>query len=274
MATKLAQSCRKSPVVAATPRTPNTSAPSPSAQRAAARAAEAVEVKRLLSLAQPATAKMFQYISAQARASGIREFLPKAANDRGAYDQLVYLRKKHHRSELLWADYALLARVPHVLGDSVYGTVERHEERAWRWSFAAAGVDVRSEAFGAETAAVDDLRELQLMLFPAWLQTDQRSSHLEHLLQSRAQRRQLDSLASRAPLVFASRRLRECAVAASCAPSGAVPRPFRGFSNLGNTCYLNAVTQCLFHCGPFQEDIERQAAGSSVLGDALKSLSG
>jgi hypothetical protein len=32
------------------------------------------------------------------------------------------------------------------------------------------------------------------------------------------------------------------------------------------------VTQCLFHCAPFQEDLERQAAGSSVLGDALRNL--
>ena len=32
------------------------------------------------------------------------------------------------------------------------------------------------------------------------------------------------------------------------------------------------MTQCLFHCAPFQEDLERQAAGSSVLGDALRSL--
>lgn len=42
--------------------------------------------------------------------------------------------------------------------------------------------------------------------------------------------------------------------------------------NLGNTCYLNAVTQCIFHCTPFREDLRRQAPGVSVLGDSLKAL--
>ena len=144
-------------MVQTTPRTPHISAPSPSAQRDAARAAEAAEVARLLSLAQPATAKIFAHVRAQEHRSGNREFLPKATDDRGAYDLLAYLRKKHKRGELGWPDYALLARTPHLLGASVYGAVERHEERTWRWSFAAAGVDVQSEAFGTEAAAVEDL---------------------------------------------------------------------------------------------------------------------
>ena len=169
-------------MVPTTPRSPHISAPSPSVQRDAARAAEAAEVARLLSLAQPATAKLFAQVRAQEYVNGIRAFLPKASDDRGAYNQLAYLRAKHKRGELLWADYVLLARTPHLLGASVYGALERHEERAWRWSFAAAGVDVQSEAFGTEAAAVEDLRELQLNLFPAWLQADQRASHLESLL--------------------------------------------------------------------------------------------
>ena len=31
---------------------------------------------------------------------------------------------------------------------------------------------------------------------------------------------------------------------------------------MGNTCYLNAVTQCIFHCRPFRGDLRRQAPGS------------
>jgi hypothetical protein len=100
MATKLAQSCRKSPMVPTTPRTPHISAPSPSAQRDAARAAEAAEVARLLSLAQPATAKLFAHVRAQEYVNGISEFLPKASDDRGAYNQLSYLSAKHKHGEL------------------------------------------------------------------------------------------------------------------------------------------------------------------------------
>ena len=131
---------------------------------------------------------------------------------------------------------------------------------------------MQSEAFGTEAAAVEDLRDLQVNLFPSWLQAEQRASHLEALLRARSTRQRLADLASRPLLSFASRRLREIEVSASRVQTGFTQQSFRGFHNLGNTCYLNAVTQCLFHCAPFQEDLERQVAGSSVLGDALRNL--
>ena len=46
----------------------------------------------------------------------------------------------------------------------------------------------------------------------------------------------------------------------------------QGFPNLGNTCYINAVTQCLLHCTPFRQDLERQTAGTSFMGDRLRYL--
>ena len=46
----------------------------------------------------------------------------------------------------------------------------------------------------------------------------------------------------------------------------------RGFENLGNTCYINAVTQCLFHSAPFRHDLERLAHGASHSSDRLLAL--
>ena len=50
--------------------------------------------------------------------------------------------------------------------------------------------------------------------------------------------------------------------------------PLCGLPNLGNTCFLNAVTQCLLHCRPFRNDLESQQPGASHLGDRLISLWG
>ncbi len=110
--------------------------------------------------------------------------------------------------------------------------MERNEERAWRWSFAAAGVDAQSEAFRTQAAAVADLRELQLMLFPVWLQADQSAIHLESLLRSRAQRKRLDGLACRPALAFASGRLRESEVAASRALSSELSEAYPTWATL------------------------------------------
>ena len=40
------------------------------------------------------------------------------------------------------------------------------------------------------------------------------------------------------------------------------PANFPKFSHLA--CYFYAVPQCFFHCAPFQEDLERQVASSSI----------
>ena len=45
-----------------------------------------------------------------------------------------------------------------------------------------------------------------------------------------------------------------------------------GFPNLGNTCYINSVLQCFYHCEPFRHDLEQQSEGVSFMGDHLRSL--
>ena len=45
-----------------------------------------------------------------------------------------------------------------------------------------------------------------------------------------------------------------------------------GFPNLGNTCYMNALVQCLFHCQPFRRDLWSLEAGASYMGDCLRDL--
>jgi hypothetical protein len=73
----------------------------------------------------------------------------------------------------------------------------------------------------------------------------------------------VETLLSGRTLAFASPLVAVC-------PSNADKA--RGFPNLGNTCYVNAVVQCLFHCAPFRNDLELQPAGASFMGDCLQNL--
>lgn len=166
--------------------------------------AEDAEVKRLLSLVQLPVVRVFEHVSRNARIHGIRDFLPVAARERSSYDQMAYVRAMHKAGRLSGDDYALLARTPQVLGAAVYGAVEGAGEH-WSWSFVPAGVDVSSVRFESEMAARADLRELQLLLYPAWHLSDnpQRTAYLRQLIHAREQRRRLSTLIGKPTLAFA-----------------------------------------------------------------------
>ena len=115
----------------------------------------------------------------------------------------------------------------------------------WRWSFEAAGYSIHSEDFLSEGEAATELRFLQRKLYPEWCVLAQRRRHLErwsHVLRERRLHAQL--MEDPRMQGFASPER-------SILPGGFVQRkaarrmPFPGFRNLGDTCYLNALLQCL-----------------------------
>ena len=187
-------------------------------------------------------------------------------------------------------DFGLIALQPLILGrqeaPKLFGTVEKCEG-GWRWTFAPANVDQVSKPHVSKEVAEAELRWLQLDLYPAWADEDFRAEHLRRLLQRRQNEPQLISLLAKRSLAVAREPLAKLAglsyssVGASSGSSGDLPSqrvdlrhqtPLCGLPNVGNTCFLNAVTQCLLHCRPFRFDLEAQQAGASYLGDRLKSL--
>ena len=138
------------------------------------------------------------------------------------------------------------------VGAKVYGEVkECPNGRGWRWTFVPAGVEVSSDPFPSKSAAAQDLRPLQEALYPPWKDPDKRAAHLQHLLKCRSLRQQVAAAARRPALAFARGRLLEhpsLMSLKSCSDFFHSDGAAWGLPNLGDTCYINAVTQCLFHC--------------------------
>jgi hypothetical protein len=283
----LARSCRKSPLQSAVDLLTRGDPCSPSSAPVVTCRDYSAEVwakeKRLLALLPQPVREVYEYV----KDHGIRQ-QEKGEQARSAY-QKMYKHVRRRKDSLTAEELELLALQPSILGQhaaSLYGTVEECDG-GWCWTFAPANVDHCSETFATEQAAEKDLSWLQLDLYPAWADPDARDAHLRRLLQLRQHEPQLISLLAKASLSVVRGPLAKLAglpcssAAASDGFSGGDSsqgvdlrhqRLLCGFPNLGNTCFLNAVTQCLLHCRPFRVDLEAQQAGASYLGDRLKSL--
>ena len=139
----------------------------------------------LLASAHQTAKKVYTHVKRKCAELHDATYLPKAGTERAAYDQLYSLRGKSRARKLSAADYQLLARMPHILGPTVFGAVEKCDG-GWRWTFAPAGLQQHSELFESEAEASQDLAAIQQQLHPAWHDRTLRAAHLQRVVQWRA----------------------------------------------------------------------------------------
>ena len=280
-ARRLAQSCRKSPAPTISPFSGLRSlcvSPPPVAHESFDAGLEqiklivAAEQNQLLPEVREVVRKLYWQVHQSGPVTDSLDYLPKP-RDRQAYEQLRYVRTLHAGGKLTVSEYRVLAHIPQVLGPEVYGEVEL-SEGSYRWTFAAAGISVDSPGFATRQQALQELRLIQMMLYPIWMDIGRRDAHMQHILRTWAQDRDLRALANHTSLRFAKARLHNHRpiVSAMACPDSLQPRHsnLRGFPNLGNTCYINAITACLFHCDPFRADLLAQVLGMIIFGDCMR----
>ena len=282
-ALRLSQSCRKSPLsepsFAAHP--DGLPPQAVSKQRQLATVIRVAET-RLLGAAKAQVRKLYEHVKQKCAETGDNDYTPPArvgVETNPWYNLMHYVRGKSFK--LAVHDFQLLALLPRpqrIIDPERFGAVEECVG-GWRWTFEAAKVNQCSEVFASLPAAEEALRWIQLELYLIWQIKEERAAHLQNLIQRQRSKQQLAALAAKPSL--ASLRERIVEEAASTTGTAVVteqpsprldPRLARGFANLGNTCYLNAATQCLLHCRPFRQDLESQIDGASFAGDRLKAL--
>ena len=281
-ALRLSQSCRKSPLSAPSFAARSEGSTMPLVLNARRQLDEIIRAAepRLLEAAKPKVRGLYDHFKINCADQG-DDYVPlRRVNDKSnpEYDQMRYVRLQL-ASKLSPHDFKLLALLPrpqNALGPEYYGDVEKCDG-GYRWTFVQARVPLCSEAFASQTAAYEALRWIQLELYPVWMNEADRHNHIQYLMRRRTDEQKVAALASEPVLAFA----RETLTQSLSQPHAATGQRgdlrhdplVCGFANLGNTCYLNAVTQCLLHCRPFRHDLEAtQQGGASFIGDKLKAL--
>lgn len=222
--------------------------------------------------------------------SDMREYQRLAAssdqlpNKRGK-DSALYYRLRNMRvlfqgarrcskqSPLLQAEEARqLATIPGFLSFCSHGLggVQRHAA-GWGWTFEPAGYDVHSDSFETQEEAWAEFLLLLSKLYPGWEQEGGRLQHLQRLLAFvRQLREQAPTLG--APAMQAFHGSATVALEDFRLSGDRLRNAFPGFRNLGNTCFLNACLQCLFHCRPFCEHLLAEDPCSSVMGSCVRGV--
>ena len=210
---------------------------------------------------------------------------PTQKNHRALYYKLYRVKADYKKAignkasnNFTIADLRLLscvvgARGPidQALGLNMLGGIETVAGRT-RWTFKPLTTTVSGEWHDTEAAAVADLERVQSMLFPPdlpeedWFDQKRRATHLQRVKSSAGKAKVHEGFAIAKAAPHRPTHL------AYPHDSRTLQNDLPGFSNLGNTCYLNAVLQCVFNCEPLASDLFTPQRNSGIVESALRAL--